>query len=80
MQRKMFQIKCTECGQTATVPFEPTAGKPVYCRTCFAKHMPNRTQNVGRSLGLDQKQVWARRRDNGEERKEEKPTSIFHRP
>lgn len=37
-QRKMFEIKCTACGKTATVPFEPTKGKPAYCRACFAKH------------------------------------------
>lgn len=33
--RKMYQATCARCGQTAEVPFEPTEGKPVYCRDCF---------------------------------------------
>ena len=24
----MFEIKCSDCGKTAMVPFKPTAGKP----------------------------------------------------
>ncbi|UCE96974.1 MAG: hypothetical protein JSV51_00470 [Candidatus Bathyarchaeota archaeon] len=38
----MFEIKCNDCGKAATVPFQPTKGRPAYCRTCFPKH---RTQN-----------------------------------
>lgn len=30
-----FETVCDECGKTCTVPFHPTAGKPVYCRNCF---------------------------------------------
>lgn len=30
-------ITCSECGKEDTVPFVPTAGKPVLCRECFAK-------------------------------------------
>ena len=37
------EIKCSDCGKTATVPFKPTAGKPVYCRECLAKHSTPRT-------------------------------------
>lgn len=29
-------IICSECGRKATVPFKPTLGRPVMCRTCFA--------------------------------------------
>lgn len=36
-QREMFEAQCSECGQTARVPFRPTSGKPVYCGDCFAK-------------------------------------------
>ena len=36
--RKMFDITCSDCGQPGQVPFEPTSGKPVYCRNCFPKH------------------------------------------
>ena len=26
---------CSQCGQETTVPFRPTQGRPVFCRTCF---------------------------------------------
>jgi CxxC-x17-CxxC domain-containing protein len=77
-QKPMFEIKCTDCGNTAMVPFKPTAGKPAYCKTCFSKHRSNRPESGSKSFGFDPKQAWARRRNNGQERKEEKPTSIFH--
>ena len=35
--REMFSVTCSECGQTAEVPFQPRGDKPVYCRDCFAK-------------------------------------------
>lgn len=28
-------VTCSECGSNTTVPFKPTQGKPVLCRTCF---------------------------------------------
>jgi CxxC-x17-CxxC domain-containing protein len=34
--RQLFPATCSECGQQTEVPFNPTAGKPVYCRDCFA--------------------------------------------
>ena len=33
--REMFSAICSECGQTATVPFQPRTDKPVYCSSCF---------------------------------------------
>lgn len=36
--REMHEVTCAECGAETTVPFNPTAGKPVYCRDCFQKH------------------------------------------
>lgn len=33
--RTLHQAVCTACGAETTVPFEPTPGKAVYCRTCF---------------------------------------------
>lgn len=33
--RPMFPAVCSTCGQETTVPFEPTTGKPVQCRSCF---------------------------------------------
>jgi CxxC-x17-CxxC domain-containing protein len=34
-ERQFFPAVCSECGQQTEVPFEPTPGKPVYCRDCF---------------------------------------------
>ncbi len=34
---KVFKAICAECKQECTVPFEPTQGRPVYCKECFAK-------------------------------------------
>jgi CxxC-x17-CxxC domain-containing protein len=35
--RSETQITCAQCGLGTTVPFKPTHGKPVLCRTCFQK-------------------------------------------
>jgi len=57
------EIKCSDCGKPATVPFKPTAGKPVYCRECLAKHRsPRSTENKGSNSEGNQKQAWSRRR------------------
>jgi CxxC-x17-CxxC domain-containing protein len=40
--REMHQIKCSDCGADAEVPFKPTEGRPVYCKDCFEKHRPPR--------------------------------------
>jgi len=75
-QRKMYEVNCTECHKATTVPFEPTKGKPIYCRTCFAKR---RTKRRGPSLGpitFDMKNAWASRGDTKHEKKSE-PKSIF---
>ncbi len=34
--RKMYTAVCANCGKEATVPFEPTEGRPVYCSECYA--------------------------------------------
>jgi CxxC-x17-CxxC domain-containing protein len=36
--REMFEAICSECGQTAHVPFQPRTDKPVYCSSCFEQH------------------------------------------
>ncbi len=61
-QRASTEIKCTDCGKTATVPFKPTAGKPVYCRECLAKHTSKRYENKSKADNVNQKQAWSRRR------------------
>ncbi len=35
--REMFTAVCSECGQTAHVPFQPRTDKPVYCSSCFER-------------------------------------------
>ena len=32
-----FQVACSVCGKSTTVNFEPTPGRPVYCRECLGK-------------------------------------------
>jgi CxxC-x17-CxxC domain-containing protein len=34
-QRQFYPATCSECGKDTEVPFQPTPGKPVYCRECF---------------------------------------------
>lgn len=35
--RQLYNAVCAACGAETTVPFEPTEGRPVYCRECYAK-------------------------------------------
>ncbi len=35
--RQSFEITCSECGKTDTVPFKPRGDRPVLCRDCFQK-------------------------------------------
>ncbi|HEY78407.1 MAG TPA: zinc-binding protein [Dehalococcoidia bacterium] len=35
--RGSYSAICAACGVETTVPFEPTEGRPVYCRECYAK-------------------------------------------
>jgi CxxC-x17-CxxC domain-containing protein len=34
-QRIEVSVDCAQCGQQTTVPFYPSQGRPVYCRSCF---------------------------------------------
>ena len=60
----MFEIKCSDCGKTAMVPFKPTAGKPAYCKTCFSKRRFKQSETATKTDRFDPKQAWARRRKN----------------
>ena len=77
MQKSMFEIKCSDCGETAMVPFKPTAGKPAYCRTCFSKHRFTQSEGVSKTNGFEPKQAWARRRECTQ-KKTRLLTSLFY--
>jgi CxxC-x17-CxxC domain-containing protein len=34
-QRIEATVNCAQCGEQTTVPFYPSQGRPVYCRSCF---------------------------------------------
>lgn len=34
-QRIEVMVSCAQCGQQTTVPFYPSQGRPVFCRSCF---------------------------------------------
>jgi len=63
-QKRMFDVKCTDCGKSTTVPFEPTKGKPVYCKTCFSKHRIKQLEMSSVNMRFDMKNAWAIRGDN----------------
>jgi len=37
-ERKMYPMKCADCGTDSEVPFEPKQDRPVYCKECLPKH------------------------------------------
>ena len=41
-RRQMFPATCAQCGKDTEVPFEPRAGRPVYCSECYNKVKMNR--------------------------------------
>jgi CxxC-x17-CxxC domain-containing protein len=68
-ERASTEVKCSDCGKIATVPFKPTAGKPVYCRECLPKHRTRRPETGNRMdtkypSDDKEKQAWSRRREN----------------
>ena len=34
-QRIEVSVTCAQCGQQTTVPFYPSQGRPVFCRSCY---------------------------------------------
>jgi CxxC-x17-CxxC domain-containing protein len=40
-QRIEVSVQCAECGQETTVPFYPSQGRPVFCRSCFLAQRGN---------------------------------------
>jgi CxxC-x17-CxxC domain-containing protein len=51
LSRTETRTECSACGVETTVPFKPTQGRPVFCRSCFqVKRVP---AAVARVAGLD---------------------------
>lgn len=51
LSRTETRTQCSECGVETTVPFKPTQGRPVFCRSCFQmKRVPSA---VAKIAGLD---------------------------
>lgn len=40
-QRIEVAVNCARCSETTTVPFYPSQGRPVYCRSCFLEMNPS---------------------------------------
>ena len=40
-QRIEVLVNCARCGEQTTVPFYPSQGRPVYCRSCFLELNPS---------------------------------------
>ncbi len=40
-QRIEVAVSCAKCGEMTTVPFYPSQGRPVYCRSCFLELNPS---------------------------------------
>lgn len=60
LSRTETRTQCSACGVETTVPFKPTQGRPVFCRSCFQlKRVPAMGQVAGlesaeHGAGLDQ--------------------------
>ncbi len=40
-QRIEVSVKCARCAEDTTVPFYPSQGRPVFCRSCFLEMNPS---------------------------------------
>ncbi len=45
-QRIEVAVHCARCNSQTTVPFYPSQGRPVYCRSCFLEMNPNLIKDV----------------------------------
>jgi len=41
--RRSYTATCADCGVECTIPFEPTEGRPVYCKECYTKRRESGT-------------------------------------
>lgn len=44
-QKIEVAVNCAKCGAQTTVPFYPSQGRPVYCRSCFIAMNPEILSN-----------------------------------
>ena len=47
-QRIEVAVSCARCGAQTTVPFYPSQGRPVYCRSCFLEMNPSLIKETGK--------------------------------
>ena len=45
--RGMHTTVCSECGSETQVPFVPSSGRPVYCKSCYQSRRPDRPDRGG---------------------------------
>ena len=43
---RRYTVICADCNESATVPFRPTTGRPVYCRPCFNARRSDKSANT----------------------------------
>ena len=48
----LYDAKCSICGKEIKVPFQPEAGRPVYCRSCLAKIKKEEMSEAGEKEGV----------------------------
>ncbi len=51
MERELFDVVCSNCGQPTKVPFQPRGDRPVYCRDCFERMGGRQSAGGGRGFG-----------------------------
>lgn len=51
LSRTETRTECSSCGVETTVPFRPTQGRPVFCRSCF--QVKRVTPGMGQVLGTE---------------------------
>ena len=48
-QRIEVMVKCAKCADQTSVPFYPSQGRPVYCRSCYLELNPSILNGNGQS-------------------------------
>jgi len=67
-ERSFTRVTCSDCKKECEVPFKPSAGRPVYCKECFAKRKEDRGQQQ------DQIFIPEHRSDKPKHREDRKPS------